>query len=47
LEPFRRDDVPVGTCVAQWRAPLRNEDAELAASAAYLRAALDAAGRAK
>lgn len=47
LEPFRRDDVPVGTCVAQWRAPSRNEDAELAASTAYLRAALDAAGRAK
>ncbi len=47
LEPFRRDDVPVGTCVAQWRAPLRDEDAELAASAAYLRATLDAAWRAQ
>ncbi len=46
LEPFRRDDVQAGTCVAQWRAPHRNEDAELAASGAYLRAALDSARRA-
>jgi D-psicose/D-tagatose/L-ribulose 3-epimerase len=46
LEPFRRDDVPAGTCVAQWRAPHRDEDAELAASAALLRACLDAARRA-
>jgi D-psicose/D-tagatose/L-ribulose 3-epimerase len=46
LEPFRRDDVPVGTCVAQWRPPHRDEDAELAASAAFLRATLDAAWRA-
>lgn len=46
LEPFRRDDVPPGTCVAQWRAPHRDEDSQLAASAAYLRAALDAAWRA-
>lgn len=46
LEPFRRDDVPAGTCVAQWRAPHRNEDAELAASASLLRACLDAARRA-
>jgi D-psicose/D-tagatose/L-ribulose 3-epimerase len=46
LEPFRRDDVPVGTCVAQWRAPHRDENAELAASAALLRACLDSARRA-
>lgn len=46
LEPFRRDDVPAGTCVAQWRAPHRDEDSELAASAALLRACLDAARRA-
>lgn len=46
LEPFRRDDVPAGICVAQWRAPHRDEDTELAASAALLRACLDAARRA-
>jgi D-psicose/D-tagatose/L-ribulose 3-epimerase len=46
LEPFRRDDVPLGTGVAQWRAPHRDEDSELAASAALLRACLDAARRA-
>jgi len=46
LEPFRRDDVAPGTCVAQWRAPHRNEDEELAASRAFLEAALAAARRA-
>jgi D-psicose/D-tagatose/L-ribulose 3-epimerase len=46
LEPFRRDDVAPGICVAQWRAPHRNEDIELAASRAFLEAALDSARRA-
>jgi D-psicose/D-tagatose/L-ribulose 3-epimerase len=46
LEPFRRDDVAPGICVAQWRAPHRNEDMELAASRAFLEAALDSARRA-
>jgi len=46
LEPFRRDDVAPGICVAQWRAPHRNEDKELAASRAFLEAALDSARRA-
>jgi D-psicose/D-tagatose/L-ribulose 3-epimerase len=40
LEPFRRDDERPGVPLAQWRAPARDYDAELAASAAYLRAAL-------
>jgi D-psicose/D-tagatose/L-ribulose 3-epimerase len=45
LEPFRRDDERPGIPLAQWRAPHTNEDAELAASVAYLRAALAFAGR--
>lgn len=40
LEPFRRDDEAAGVTLAQWRAPARDEDAELAASIAYLKAAL-------
>jgi D-psicose/D-tagatose/L-ribulose 3-epimerase len=44
LEPFRRDDERPGVPLAQWRAPARDYDGELAASAAYLRAALAAAG---
>jgi D-psicose/D-tagatose/L-ribulose 3-epimerase len=46
LEPFRRHDERVGVTLAQWRAPTINEDRELAASIAYLRGALDFAGRA-
>jgi len=46
LEPFRRDDVAPGICVAQWRAPHRNEDMELDASRAFLEAVLDSARRA-
>jgi D-psicose/D-tagatose/L-ribulose 3-epimerase len=47
LEPFRRDDEQAGVTLAQWRAPTRNEDAELAASIAYLKGALSfaSAGR--
>lgn len=45
LEPFRRDDERPGVPLAQWRAPERNEDAALAASVAYLRAAFSFAGR--
>jgi D-psicose/D-tagatose/L-ribulose 3-epimerase len=46
LEPFRRDDQQEpGTPLAQWRAPTRNEDEDLAASAIHLRRALEAAGR--
>jgi D-psicose/D-tagatose/L-ribulose 3-epimerase len=44
LEPFRRDDDLPGTPVAQWRAPHKNEDEELAASVAFLRGALRFAG---
>jgi D-psicose/D-tagatose/L-ribulose 3-epimerase len=40
LEPFRRDDERAGVTLAQWRAPTRNEDRELAASIAYLKGAL-------
>jgi D-psicose/D-tagatose/L-ribulose 3-epimerase len=40
LEPFRRDDEAAGVTLAQWRAPARDEDSELAASVAYLKAAL-------
>jgi D-psicose/D-tagatose/L-ribulose 3-epimerase len=40
LEPFRRDDEAAGVTLAQWRAPTRDEDGELAASIAYLKAAL-------
>jgi D-psicose/D-tagatose/L-ribulose 3-epimerase len=46
LEPFRRDDVAPGVCVAQWRAPHRSEDQELAASRAFLEATLASARRA-
>ncbi len=46
LEPFRRDDERAGVTLAQWRAPTRNEDGELAASIAYLKSALAFAGRA-
>ena len=42
LEPFRRDDERVAVPLAQWRAPERNEDTELARSAAHLRACLKA-----
>ncbi|MBL8700435.1 MAG: sugar phosphate isomerase/epimerase [Alphaproteobacteria bacterium] len=45
LEPFRRDDERPGVPLAQWRAPARDYDAELSASAAFLRATLDAAWR--
>lgn len=45
LEPFRRDDERPGVPLAQWRAPARDEDDDLRASVAYLRAALDHAGR--
>ena len=43
LEPFRRDDDRLSVPLAQWRAPARGEDAELAASAAFLRGAFAAA----
>lgn len=46
LEPFRRDDEAAGVTLAQWRAPMRDEDAELAASIAFLKGALRFAGRA-
>jgi D-psicose/D-tagatose/L-ribulose 3-epimerase len=45
LEPFRRDDERPGVPLAQWRQPDKNEDGELAASVAFLRAALTFAGR--
>lgn len=45
LEPFRRDDERPGVPLAQWRAPQKDEDRELAASVAYLDAALAFAGR--
>ena len=45
LEPFRRDDERPGVPLAQWRAPHADEDGELAASIAYLEAALAFAGR--
>jgi D-psicose/D-tagatose/L-ribulose 3-epimerase len=41
LEPFRRGDQPPGVPLAQWRAPARDEDPELGASVAVLRAALE------
>lgn len=46
LEPFRRDDEDAGVTLAQWRPPARDEDAELARSIAYLKAALRFAGSA-
>jgi D-psicose/D-tagatose/L-ribulose 3-epimerase len=45
LEPFRRDDERPGVPLAQWRAPDKDEDRELAASVALLRAAFAFAGR--
>ncbi|WP_306225778.1 sugar phosphate isomerase/epimerase family protein [Bosea beijingensis] len=45
LEPFRRDDEAAGVTLAQWRAPARNEDAELKASIDYLKATLAFADR--
>lgn len=45
LEPFRRDDERPGVPLAQWRAPQKDEDAALAASVAYLDAALTFARR--
>ncbi|MHB2170130.1 sugar phosphate isomerase/epimerase family protein [Alsobacter sp. R-9] len=45
LEPFRRDDERPGVPLAQWRAPQKDEDGELAASIAALDAALRFAGR--
>ena len=45
LEPFRRDDERPGVPLAQWRAPDKDEDRELAASIAFLRAAFTFAGR--
>lgn len=46
LEPFRRDDEDAGVTLAQWRAPVKDEDDKLAASIAYLKAALRFARRA-
>ena len=43
LEPFRRTDDRLSVPLAQWRPPMRDEDADLAHSAALLRAALHAA----
>jgi D-psicose/D-tagatose/L-ribulose 3-epimerase len=40
LEPFRRDDERPGVPLAQWRPPQKDEDENLKASVAYLRAAL-------
>ncbi len=45
LEPFRRDDEAAGVTLAQWRAPSKDEDADLAASIDYLKAALRFAER--
>jgi len=44
LEPFRRDDERIATPLAQWRPPSRDEDADLAKSARYLRELLEQAG---
>jgi D-psicose/D-tagatose/L-ribulose 3-epimerase len=44
LEPFRRDSEALSVPLAQWRAPHRNEDKELADSTAYLKRALAEAG---
>jgi D-psicose/D-tagatose/L-ribulose 3-epimerase len=44
LEPFRRDDERLGVPLAQWRPPLRDEDKDIARSAALLRRFLEAAG---
>ena len=40
LEPFRRQEQRLGVPLAQWRAPVENEDQALSDSAAYLRTAL-------
>jgi D-psicose/D-tagatose/L-ribulose 3-epimerase len=45
LEPFRRNDERAGVPLAQWRPPDGSEDAQLAHSVAFLRAALDYAWR--
>jgi D-psicose/D-tagatose/L-ribulose 3-epimerase len=45
LEPFRRDDEAAGVTLAQWRAPTKDEDRELKASIAHLKAALAFAER--
>ena len=45
LEPFRRTDDRLSVPLAQWRAPTRDEDADLAHSGALLRAVLHAARR--
>ena len=37
LEPFRRNDERIGIPFAQWKPPARNEQAELAASCAFIR----------
>ncbi|MGL4323179.1 MAG: sugar phosphate isomerase/epimerase family protein [Beijerinckiaceae bacterium] len=47
LEPFRRDDDPPGVTLAQWRAPQKSEDWELAASVRLLDAAMMFSGRAR
>ncbi|MEM5499968.1 sugar phosphate isomerase/epimerase family protein [Ahrensia kielensis] len=44
LEPFRRTDERIGVPLAQWRAPLRDEDGDLRQSADYLRTALQFGG---
>lgn len=44
LEPFRREDERIGVPLAQWRPPTRNEDEDIARSAALLRRFLEAAG---
>lgn len=43
LEPFRRTDHRLSVPLAQWRPPTRDEDADLAHSAAFLRGTLHAA----
>ena len=45
LEPFRRTDNRLSVPLAQWRPPERDEDADLAQSAALLRGCLHAAAR--
>ena len=44
LEPFRREDERIGVPLAQWRPPMRNEDADIARSVRTLRKYLAAAG---
>jgi D-psicose/D-tagatose/L-ribulose 3-epimerase len=45
LEPFRRTDDRLSVPLAQWRPPAHDEDADLAHSAAFLRACLHTATR--